>query len=124
MGNGPNVQLEVREGAPPDSSWTTSGDYCYRYRGGSDGQGNVDVKLGNGRTVIPLRLVADARFALNGAEFASDQGQLRWNGNSPNAGTIIDENTAEIDAKYTMKVLDTQRGLSVDCDPAIRNQPH
>lgn len=131
MPDSPTIQLDLRQGGSSDPGWhdvaASNGDtYGFCYTGGDDGAGGLVQTVGHGRDVAPVQLTAPQRYRIASCSFEGDTAnQLTWNGNSPRAGTIVDENTAVLNASYTINVTDTGNGnCTVPCDPPITNKPN
>ncbi|GAA4861733.1 hypothetical protein [Luteimonas vadosa] len=129
----PVIHLDIRNSSQSAPGWVnvnaSNGEpYAYRYTGGDDGAGGIQLRVGQGRDTAPLQLDADRRYHIRdpgGCVFTGDtQAQLSWNGNGNYAGSIVDANTQVETAKYTMNVVDSGNGdCIIPCDPIIKNDP-
>lgn len=126
----PVISLDVRFGPSREPGWhdvraSNKQTYGYHYTGGDDGAGGIETTVGKGPVEGLVRLVAEKRYEISGCNFADDpEGQLDWQGKSPNVLAIFDKNTAVLSAKYTVFVTDTDNAnCTIPCDPMITNVP-
>jgi len=128
MPNTPNITLDLRLGYTPDAGWTyvtaTNGSaYSYKYAGGDDGAGGLQMTVGQGNDTANVRLIADNRYTIFGVVFQNDAtSQLSWSGNGNRAGNIVDQNSQVENAEYSVLITDTGNGNAVlVCDPPVKN---
>ena len=125
-----NATLDVRNSSSSQPGWvnvqaSNNQTYSYCYAGGDDNAGGMTVNIGSGRTTLNIRSIADHRYNLTGCGFTgTGYEQMSWNGNSAQAGEIVDANTGAANVKYTITVTDTGNGnCTIPCDPMIKNVP-
>ena len=124
-GPDPQVALEVQQsnsGAPGFA--TTYGSngrmYIYRFIGGNANRGNFRYKIGDGASNIHITLRADPTFAIKDVPVdGNSNGQLTATVENPTKAKIHNANTAELDAYYSVKVVDGT--ADIYCDPGIIN---
>lgn len=129
MPSTPNITLDLRVGYTPDAGWsfvtaTNGSAYSFKYAGGDDGAGGLDMTVGQGRDTANVQLISDNRFTIFGVVFQNDRNsQLNWNGNGNRAGNIIDQNNTVESAEYSVLITDTNNGNTVFvCDPPVINK--
>ena len=125
-----NVKLKVRPTPSSGKGWhntkaSNGQTYSFRYEGGLDDQGNMKTKLGEGTATLNLDLAGEDRYSVENVKFEHDPThQLSWKRDAESSVTITDINTRELDAHYTVDVLDAGAGhVIVPCDPMIGNDP-
>jgi len=124
------VTLEIKAGVLPGYKHTFGSDgnpYSYKYSGGDDDSGNLQIYAREGRNVtIPVHLSADHAFSIVSLVFQRDQGQLSFPRiTNPTEAVIQDMNTVAFpDGYYAVVVIydiapDNQ--VIISCDPGIIN---
>src|SRR3546814_8617984 len=125
--NPPFVTLSCQKGAPAEAGWTIiegcGNSYTYRYDGGSDDHGNVEVH-GRGQVVITVKLASDPALQISGVSFDNDPDQQLSNpNNSPRVATIKNRNNALMEnAYYALEVTDTSNDCALTFDQMISNR--
>ena len=124
-----NATLDVRNfpsnGSDGYTNTTASNNaiYSYKYSGGTDNLGGMDVKVGQGVATLNLSLDSDQRYSIEGVNFSDDPyNQLTWRGNAPTTGVITDANTEVENAHYSVTVADSTADCTFPCDPMIDNE--
>lgn len=124
-----NATLDVRNfpsnGSDGYTNTTASNNaiYSYKYSGGTDNAGGMDVKVGQGTATLNLSLDSDQRYSIDDVNFTDDpNNQLAWRGNAPTNGVITDANTAVETAHYSVTVADSTADCTFPCDPMIDNE--
>jgi hypothetical protein len=124
-----NATLDVRNfptnGSDGYTNTTASNNaiYSYKYSGGTDNAGGMEVKVGQGVATLNLSLDSDNRYSIDGVNFTDDpNNQLAWRGNAPTTGVITDANTAVEVAHYSVTVADSTASCTFPCDPMIDNE--
>jgi len=128
---GPNsVNLDVRNtatGPAPGYTQVTASNgaaYYYKYTGGSDGNGNVTVKVGTGQAAITVTVGSDPRYSITNITFNPTTSGFTWHGGgSAHVGVIVDPANVVEDVKYTCIVTDSTANCTIPCDPVIHNVP-
>jgi hypothetical protein len=124
------VALEVKAGVLSDYKHTFGSDgkpYSYRYSGGDDGSGNLQIYAREGHNVtIPVHLNADQEFSIVSLVFQRDQGQLSFARiTNPKEAVIQDMNTVAFpDGYYAVIVVDdvaSDNKVIISFDPGIIN---
>jgi hypothetical protein len=125
-----NVNLDVRNAAtgpaPGYSQVTASNNtvYYYKYTGGSDGNGNLTVKVGTGQAAITVTVGSDPRYSITNITFNPTTTHFTWHGGGHAAvAVIVDPASIVEEAKYTCIVTDSTANCTIPCDPVIRNVP-
>ena len=124
-----NATLDVRNipsnGSDGYTDTTASNNaiYSYRYSGGTDNAGGMEVQVNTGTATLNLSLDDDdRRYSIDTVSFSDDpSGQLQWRGNAPANGVITDSNTVIETAHYSVEVADATAGCTFPCDPMIAN---
>jgi len=102
---------------------TNNAVYSYKYSGGTDSAGGMEVQVGQGVATLNLSLDSDNRYSIDDVKFKDDpNNQLTWRGNAPTTGVITDANTAVETAKYKVIVADSTASCTFPCDPQIDNE--
>lgn len=125
-----NATLDVRNipsnGSDGYTNTTASNNaiYSYKYSGGTDNAGGMEVKVNTGTATLNLSLDDDDnRYSIDAVSFTDDPlNQLTWRGNAGDNGVITDANTAVETAHYSVKVADATAGCTFPCDPMIGNE--
>lgn len=125
-----SVSLDIRNyAATPGDGYTnttaTNGaTYCYKYSGGTDGNGGVEVTTGTGTLTITITVGGDPRYMVSNITFQNDVGDLSWHfGETSQQATITDTDLDNENAYYTVVVLDHDANCTFPCDPGITNKP-
>ena len=123
-----SVTLDVRDFAATSGDGYTNtiasngATYSYKYSGGTDGNGGVDVVTGTGTMPITVTIVADPRYLVSSVSFNNDLGDLSWAfGASAYIAVITDTDLDNENAYYSVIVSDHTAGCTMPCDPPIRN---
>lgn len=125
-----SVTLDVRNSAAvsgdgyTDTVATNGATYCYKYSGGSDGNGGVEVITGSGTLIITVTIAADPRYLVSSVSFNNDLGDLSWAfGESAYVAVITDTDVDNENSYYSVIVSDHTAGCTFPCDPPITNKP-
>lgn len=128
-----NVNLDVRNFSSGGANGYTDviasngATYSYKYTGGSDNHGNVNVTVGGGQAAINVTVGTDARYSITNVTFSPANSQFSWHaGGHAAVAVIVDTATAVVDVKYTTIVTDsgsTPPNCTIPCDPMIQNVP-
>ena len=123
-----SVTLDVRDFAATSGDGYTNtiasngATYSYKYSGGTDGNGGVDVVTGTGTMTITVTIVADPRYLVSSVSFNNDLGDLSWAlGASAYIAVITDTDLDNENAYYSVFVSVHTAGCTMPCDPPIRN---
>lgn len=131
MGN-VNVYLDCRNSANNDpnngytnTQTTNNTTYCFKYSGGTDGNGGVTEITGTGASSITVTVGGDPRYVIDSIAFSgTDIRDLSWApGANPHIGVITDLDVHDADDYYSVQVLDTVANCTFTCDPQIKNKP-
>lgn len=124
-----NVSLDVRNSSSGGADGyvdvvASNGEtYSYKYTGGSDNHGNVDVTVGGGQAAINVTVGGDPRYSITNITFNPTDSQFTWRaGGNARVAVIIDTATAVASVKYTVIVTDSTAHCTVPCDPMIQNK--
>lgn len=124
-----NVSLDVRNSSSGgadgyvDVVASNGATYSYKYTGGSDNHGNVDVTVGGGQAAINVTVGGDPRYSITNITFNPTDSQFTWRaGGNARVAVIIDTATAVASVKYTVIVTDSTAHCTVPCDPMIQNK--
>ena len=130
MSGPPNVNLDVRNAAAgPASGYTqvtasNGTTYYYKYSGGSDGNGNLTVKVNSGQAAINVTVGGDSRYSITNITFNPSTTHFTWHaGGHAAVAVIVDPANVVEEAKYTCIVTDSTANCTIPCDPVIRNVP-
>lgn len=125
-----NVSLDVRNfssgGADgyTDVLASNGATYSYKYTGGSDNHGNVQVTVGGGQAAINVMVGGDPRYSITNITFNPTDSQFTWHaGGNARVAVIIDTAATVASVKYTVIVTDSTANCTVPCDPMIQNKP-
>lgn len=125
-----SVSLDIRNSAavPGDGYTNTTASngstYCYKYSGGTDGSGGVEVITGTGTLVITVTIAADPRYLVSSVSFSNNLGDLSWAfGESAYVAVITDTDLDNENSEYSVIVSDHTAGCTFPCDPPIKNIP-
>jgi hypothetical protein len=125
-----NVSLDLRNyAATPGDGYTNTvasngATYCYKYSGGTDGNGGVEVITGTGTLTITVTINADPRYVVSDVTFNNDVGDLSWAfGATSYIAVITDTDLDNENAYYSILVRDDTAGCTMTCDPGITNKP-
>ena len=126
-----NVTLDVRNfpstGSDGYTNITASNHaiYSYLYRGGSDGNGNIEEIADAISGTITVGIQSDPRYTISNVVFSGDvESQLSWQpGASPTSAVITDSDTETGDGTFCVSVSDTTANCTFPCDPTIKNVP-
>lgn len=127
------VTLDVRDDRPTGDGWipvTSSNDtsYSYKFTGGNHPHksGHIVHKADKVPKTVTLCFpprIKD-RYEFDRTFFIfDDNGQLSCGSVAKKTATIHNKCTKEMDAHYGVRVRDLQEGVTLLCDPAIRNVP-
>jgi hypothetical protein len=125
-----DVGLDVRNGpangAPGYIDTTTSINttYCYRYSGGTDGDGGVVESVAAGSGTITVQIGSDPRYSIDWVSFSGDiESQLSWqHGGTPTVAIITDADTSTGSGYYKVVGRDSTANCTFVCDPPIINR--
>lgn len=124
-----NVSLDVRNfssgGADgyTDVLASNGATYSYKYTGGSDNHGNVQVMVGGGQAAINVMVGGDPRYSITNITFNPTDSQFTWHaGGNARVAVIIDTAATVASVKYTVIVTDSTANCTVPCDPIIQNK--
>jgi len=124
-----NVSLDVRNfssgGADgyTDVLASNGATYSYKYTGGSDNHGNVQVMVGGGQAAINVMVGGDPRYSITNITFNPTDSQFTWHaGGNARVAVIIDTAATVASVKYTVIVTDSTAHCTVPCDPMIQNK--
>ena len=124
-----NVSLDVRNfssgGADgyTDVLASNGATYSYKYTGGSDNHGNVQVTVGGGQAAINVTVGGDPRYSITNITFNPTDSQFTWHaGGNARVAVIIDTAATVASVKYTVIVTDSTAHCTVPCDPIIQNK--
>jgi len=126
-----NVGLDIRNspssGKDGYTNTTSSANtiYSYKYSGGSDGLGGVDVSKSGGSGTITVQVGGDPRYTIPDVTFNGDiKSQLSWaHGKNNTIAIITDTDTSTGNGYYSVLVNDGTANCTFPCDPPIRNSP-
>lgn len=126
-----SVSLDIRNyAATPGDGYTNTtasnnATYCYKYSGGTDGNGGVTVTTGTGTLTITITVGGDPRYMVDSIGFGNDVGHdLSWHfGETSQSATITDTDLDNEDAYYNVVVKDSTANCTFTCDPPLKNQP-
>ena len=125
-----NVSLDVRNfssgGADGyvDVAASNGATYSYKYTGGSDNHGNVQVMVGGGQAAINVTVGGDPRYSITNITFNPTDSQFTWRaGGNARVAVIINTAVTVVSVKYTVTVTDSTAKCTVPCDPMIKNIP-
>ena len=121
-----NITLDVRDSSSPvDSSYTNSGDYHFKYIGGSDSHGGVTEIVGSGTSKITVSVNNHPRYQITDCKFDDDvNNDLSYEISADKSSIVItDTDVDELDGYYKVLVTDTSSANAlVSCDPPIKNR--
>jgi hypothetical protein len=124
-----SVTLDVRDFAATSGDGYTNtvasngATYSYKYSGGTDGNGGVEVVTGTGTLTITVTISADPRYLVSSVSFNNDLGDLSWAfGASAYVAVITDTDLDNENAYYSVIVSDHTAGCTMPCDPPIINK--
>lgn len=126
-----NVGLDIRNspssGSDGYTNTTTSNNtvYCYKYSGGSDGNGGVTESGTSGSGTITVQIGGDPRYSISNVSFSGDiESQLSWQqGASNTIAVITDTDTSSGSGYYSVIGHDSTANCTFPCDPPISNSP-
>jgi hypothetical protein len=125
-----NVSLDVRNfssgGADgyTDVAASNVATYSYKYTGGTDSHGNVNVTVGRGQAAINVTVGSDSRYSITNVTFNPADTQFTWHaGGHAAVAVILDTAATVVSVKYTTIVTDGIAHCTVPCDPVIHNVP-
>jgi hypothetical protein len=125
-----SVSLDVRNFAATQGDGytnTTASDgatYSYKYSGGTDGNGGVEVITGTGTLSITVHVAADPRYVISDVTFSNDLGDLSWAfGENGYYAVITDTDLDSENAYYSVLIRDGTAGCTMPCDPPVINKP-
>ncbi|MBP7370097.1 MAG: hypothetical protein KA902_01535 [Arenimonas sp.] len=125
-----SVSLDVRNfAATPgdgytDTTATNNAVYSYKYSGGTDGNGGVEVITGTGTLILTVTISADPRYLVSNVTFDNNLGDLSWAfGESAYVAVITDTDLDNENSYYSVIVSDHTAGCTMPCDPPITNKP-
>jgi hypothetical protein len=125
-----NVSLDVRNfssgGADgyTDVAASNGATYSYKYTGGTDSHGNVNVTVGHGQASINVTVGSDSRYSITNVTFNPADTQFTWHaGGHAAVAVILDTAATVVSVKYTTIVTDGIAHCTVPCDPVIHNVP-
>jgi hypothetical protein len=125
-----SVSLDIRNfAATPGDGYTNTtasngATYCYKYSGGTDGSGGVEVITGTGTLTITVTVNADPRYVISGVTFTGNVGDLSWAfGATSYIAVITDTDLDNENGYYSVVIRDGTAGCTLPCDPPITNKP-
>mgnify|MGYP003493260219 CR=1 FL=1 len=128
-----SASLDIRNfAATPGDGYTNTtasngATYCYKYSGGTDGNGGVEVTTGTGTLTLTVTVGSDPRYTVYNVTFTGDTaGDMSWTwGNIPlnNQAIIADTDTSNEDAYYSVIIQDRTAQCTFACDPPLKNKP-
>lgn len=126
-----NVDLDIRNsassGADGYTNTTTSNGstYCYKYSGGTDGNGGVEESANAGSGTITVQIGGDPRYSISNVTFSGDiESQLSWaQGANNTIAVITDTDTSSGSGYYSVLGHDSTADCTFPCDPIITNRP-
>ena len=128
-----SATLDVRNfAATPGDGYTNTtasngATYCYKYSGGTDGNGNVEVITETGTLTFTVTVGLDPRYTIYDVQFSGDtSSDMSWTwGNIPlnNIAVIVDTDTSNETAYCNIIVQDRTAQCTFPCDPKIINKP-
>lgn len=125
-----NISLDIRawpsSGSDGYTNTKTNDDktYCYKWTGGTDGEGNVVEHLKTGVDTIMITSVADRRFVMIGTEMSPGNTQFTLTKTSGYQATITDIGTVKEDDYFKLQFQNTIPGYNNStfwCDPRVKN---
>lgn len=125
-----NINLDIRAGASSGNDGYTNTPtndgktYCYKWTGGTDGQGNIVEHLKSGVESITVTSVADRRFQIINSEMSPGNTQFTITVTSTYQATISDIGSVKEDDYFKLQFKDTIPGhnnRTFWCDPRIKN---
>jgi hypothetical protein len=123
-----SVTLDVRDFAATSGDGytntiaTNGATYSYKYSGGTDGNGGVEVVTGTGTLTVTVTVSADPRYVIREVTFTGNVGDLSWAfGASAYIAVITDTDLDNENGYYSVLVADTTAGCTLPCDPPIKN---
>lgn len=128
MANPDDILLDIRSYRSDEPGWhnvtaSNGQPYGYRYSGGDDAAGGLEMTVGEGQGTVIVRLIAGDGYEITSCEFSGDgDGQLSWSGSGNQTGVIIDRNSAVVSAQYCMLITDRTSDCTIRCDPPIINR--
>lgn len=125
-----SVSLDVRNFAATqgdgytDTTASNGAVYSYKYSGGTDGNGGVEVITGTGTLTITVTVNADPRYVINDVTLTNNVGDLSWAfGASSYIAIITDTDLDNEDGYYSVLIRDDTAGCTMPCDPPVKNLP-
>ena len=125
-----SVSLDVRNfAATPGDGYTNTtatnnAVYSYKYSGGTDGNGGVEVITGTGTLTLTVTVSADPRYLVSSVTFDNNVGDLSWAfGSSAYIAVITDTDLDNENSYYSVIISDHTAGCTMPCDPPITNKP-
>lgn len=126
-----SVSLDVRDFAatPGDGYTDTTASnnalYSYKYSGGTDGNGGVEVITGTGTLTLTVTVNADPRYVIGNVTFDNNLGDLSWAyGATGYIAIITDTDLHNENSYYSVIIVDNGAGsCTLPCDPPIKNRP-
>ena len=126
-----SVSLDVRDfGATSGDGYTNTTAsngalYSYKYSGGTDGNGGVEVITGSGTLTLTVTVSADPRYLVSSVTFDNNVGDLSWAfGSSAYIAVITDTDLDNENSYYSVIIVDNGAGgITLPCDPPITNKP-
>lgn len=126
-----NVGLDIRNSASSGSDGYTNTNtsngsiYCYKYSGGTDGNGGVEESPNAGSGTITVQIGGDPRYSIDSVGFSGDiESQLSWaHGTNNTIAVITDTDTSSGNGYYSVIGSDSTANCTFPCDPPITNKP-
>lgn len=124
-----SVSLDIRNSAAVQGDGYTNttasngAAYCYKYTGGTDGRGGVEVITGTGTLTVTVTVGGDPRYTISNVTFTGNVGDLSWAyGASSYVAVITDTDLDNENGYYSVLVNDSTAGCTLPCDPPIINK--
>lgn len=125
-----NVTLSVSETSKPGytpAKAESGGSLYYKYSGGSDGKGDVTEKVGHAEPIVVTLDEYGEQWGIWSVKLShdpKDQFSSEFVPNWQPTQTIIDKDTEEeVDAHFSVVVMDKESRNKFDCDPRASNDP-
>ena len=129
MTNPYTISLDIRNspsnGQDGFTNTTTSDGqtYCYKWSGGTDGQGSVEESRTAGVAQINVNLIADPRYHIVAGSFSGGDTQFTFTKTSDRSAVVSDAGTAAEQDYFNVQVSDTSRAnCTFWCDPRVGNR--
>lgn len=123
------ISLDIRNSASNGQDGftnTTTSDgqtYCYKWSGGTDGQGGVQESRSAGVAQINVNLIADPRYHIVAGSFSGGDTQFTFTKTGDRSAVVSDAGTAAEQDYFNVQVSDTSRAnCTFWCDPRVGNR--